>query len=110
MAPHASLRWSEANPPYAVPSVCLRGAGQPAESAGVGDGGAPPCAAAGALRAELARKPLDGAAGHSDALAVERRPDLAGARRRLGVLFPGDGGEGNLARGKGDLSATVGQG
>src|SRR4051794_12196778 len=50
-----------------------------ASSAGIGDRGAMPAAATGALQAEVAHQPLDGAAGHRTALTIQRQPDLAGA-------------------------------
>jgi hypothetical protein len=53
----------------------------------IADGGALGLAADRALEAELAHQPLDGAAGHLDALALQLPPDLAGAVH-LEVLLP----------------------
>ena len=47
--------------------------------AGIGDRGSTGLAADRPGQAELAHEPLDGAAGHRDALPVERQPDLARA-------------------------------
>jgi len=55
---------------YEVSWTCRRG---------VGDRGAPSLAAHRPGQAQFGHQPLDGAAGHRDALAVERQPHLARA-------------------------------